>query len=265
MEQKVVNKTFPIAGTNLGVELIGDVAKGASSDTPVLLFLHEALGSIPQWKGFPNKLSELVSLPGVVYERQGFGSSAPRDQMPTKDYLEKEAFEILPAVLAYFNLSKVILIGHSDGGSIALLFASRFPDKVAGLITEAAHVLVEPETLNGIREVEEMYQEEIRPRLQRYHGYKTDEVFEAWYRTWLDPEFADWNIAHYLPAVVADALIIQGADDKYGTIRQMDAITNYLEGMTEAWWVPNCGHAPHIELPELVLAKMAKFINQLKI
>ncbi|HAS42091.1 MAG TPA: alpha/beta hydrolase [Microscillaceae bacterium] len=263
MEQRVVNGTVSIAGTNLGVALIGDVAKAASAKTPVLLFLHEALGSIPQWKGFPNQLSESVSLPAIVYERQGFGSSASRDQMPSKDYLEKEAFEVLPEILAYFKLSKVILVGHSDGGSIALLFASRFPDQVVGLITEAAHVLVEPETLQGIREVVAVYQEKIRPRLLHYHGNKTDEVFEAWYQTWLDPTFADWNIEHYLPTIVADALIIQGADDKYGTIKQMDAITNYLEGMIEAWWVPNCGHSPHIEFPELVLEKMTKFINQL--
>ncbi|OJJ19627.1 hypothetical protein BKI52_20110 [marine bacterium AO1-C] len=249
----------------MGVKLIGDVAKASKSNAPVLLFLHEALGSIPQWKSFPKELSEAVSLPAVIYERQGFGSSASRDQMPAKDYLEKEAWEVLPAVLAYFNLSKVILVGHSDGGSIALLFASRFPDRVAGIITEAAHVFVETETLEGIQEVVEVYEEKIKPKLQRYHGDKTDAVFEAWFQTWLSPTFADWNIEQYLPNIVSDALIIQGANDRYGTIKQMDAITNSLEGMTEAYWIPDCGHTPHAEFPELVLEKMSEFINQLKL
>ncbi len=265
MEPRVVHKTFPIAGTNLGVALIGEVEKAAKSNDPVLLFLHEALGSIPQWKNFPDKLSELVSLPAIVYERQGFGSSAPRSQIPTKGYLEQEAFEVLPQLIKYFNLSKVILVGHSDGGSIALLFASRFPDQVAGLITEAAHVMVEPETLQGIREVVDLYEEKIRPKLQRYHGDKTDAVFNAWHQTWLDPAFASWNIEHHLPNIVADALIIQGANDKYGTIKQVDAITNCLEGMVEACWIPDCGHAPHIETPELVLEKMSEFIDRLNI
>lgn len=263
MLSKVVNDVFPIAGTKLRVQLLGDVAKAAKSKTPVLLFLHEALGSIPQWKGFPEKLSEAVSLPAIIYERQGFGGSAPRTHMPTQDYLEKEALEVLPELLTFFNLSNVILVGHSDGGTIALLFAARFPEKVAGLITEAAHVLVEPETLEGIRKAVEAYEEKIKPKLQKYHGDKTDEVFEAWHQTWLNPAFIGWNVEHYLPDIVADALIIQGADDKYGTIKQMDAITNNVEGMIEAWWVPECGHTPHLELPELVLEKMTQFIHEL--
>lgn len=264
MPQTTNNATFPIARTQLGVQTFGNLTTASANQTPVLIFLHEALGSIPQWKDFPKRLSLSVGLPAIVYERQGFGSSAKQTTPPTKDYLEHEAFEVLPQVMEYFALSRVILIGHSDGGSIALLYAARFPEKVTGVITEAAHVLVEPETLEGIRHVVAIYEEKLRPRLQRYHGDKTDQVFKAWHETWLAPDFRNWNIENYLSDITSDALIIQGANDPYGSIQQVDAITNQTEGMTKVWWIPDCGHNPHQQYPDLVLEKMSNFINNLK-
>lgn len=263
MNDLTVSHTHTIANTQLGVQTIGDIPAATKNKVPVLVFLHEALGSIPQWKNFPLLLSKATRLPAIVYERQGFGSSAPRDVMPTKDYLHQEAFEVLPQVIAHFGLQEVILVGHSDGGSIALLYAARFPDKVTGLITEAAHVLVEPETLEGIKSVVAIYEEKLRHRLQRYHGNKTDEVFAAWNKTWLTPEFASWNIESYLPQITAHTLVIQGADDKYGTKEQVNSISSRIKGKAETCWIPDCGHAPHHEQPEIVLNRMTDFIKNL--
>lgn len=256
---------YPIGNTQLNVQLIGELAPAVDQGLPVLVFLHEALGSIPQWRDFPQLLSQAVQMPALVYERQGFGSSAPRQSMPNKDYLHIEALEVLPQVIEHFNLPKVILVGHSDGATIALLYAARFPDQVVGLITESAHVNVEPETLAGIRKVVDVYKENIRPRLERYHGTQTDAVFEAWHKTWLDPDFADWNIEAYLHDIEADTLVIQGKEDEYATILQMDAISNQLGGSVETWWVDDCGHTPHREHPEAVLERMTQFIKNLNL
>lgn len=264
MPRTINNATLPIAGTQLGVQTFGNLNPASVSQTPVLIFLHEALGSIPQWKDFPKRLSLSVDLPAIVYERQGFGSSAKQTTSYTKGYLEYEAFEVLPQVIEYFGLSQVILIGHSDGGSIALLYAARFPEKVTGVITEAAHVLVELQTLEGIRNVVDIYEEKLKPRLWRYHGDKTDQVFKNWHETWLSPDFRSWNIENHLSDITSDALIIQGANDPYGSIQQVDTITNQTKGMTKVWWIPDCGHNPHQQYPDLVIEKISNFINNLK-
>lgn len=257
------NQLCLIGNTQLHVQVIGELAKAVEQELPVLVFLHEALGSIAQWRDFPLQLSQAVSMPAIVYERQGFGKSAPRQSLPTKNYLHTEAFEVLPQLVDHFQLSKIILVGHSDGASIALLHAARFPKKVVGLITESAHVNVEPETLEGIQKMVGIYKEKIRPRLEQYHGAQTDTVFEAWYKTWLDPDFADWNIEEYLHDIEADTLVIQGKEDEYATILQMDAISNQLGGSVETWWIANCGHTPHRTYPKEVLARMSEFINEL--
>lgn len=257
------NQLYPIGNTRLHVQVMGELAKAVEHDAPVLVFLHEALGSIPQWHDFPLRLSQAVAMPAIVYERQGFGKSAPRQNIPSKDYLHIEAFEVLPQLIEYFKLSKVVLVGHSDGATIALLHAARFPEKVMGLITESAHVNVESETLVGIQKMVDIYQEKIRHRLEQYHGKQTNLVFEAWYKTWLDPAFADWNIEEYLHNIEADALVIQGKEDEYATILQMDAISNQLGGSVETWWIANCGHTPHKTYPNKVLARMSEFIKSL--
>ncbi|HYQ91612.1 MAG TPA: alpha/beta hydrolase, partial [Candidatus Competibacteraceae bacterium] len=163
--------------------------KGAHG--PTLVFLHEGLGSIGQWKDFPAQLCQACALPGLVYERWGFGRSEPLTEPRRDDYLDYEAFDSLPAVLERCGITEPpILIGHSDGGTIALLFAAAFPERPRAIITEAAHVFIEEVTLNGIRAAKELYKTtDLRRRLALYHGPNTDAVFRGWADTWLREDF----------------------------------------------------------------------------
>jgi pimeloyl-ACP methyl ester carboxylesterase len=229
---------------------------------PTLVFLHEGLGSIPQWKEFPAQLCAATGLSGLVYERWGFGRSEPLTEQRTTHYLHYEARESLPRVLEACAIDQPpILIGHSDGGTIALLFAAAYPDRTRAIITEAAHVFVEEVTLAGIRKAKRLYQSTDLPRhLARYHGENTDAMFRGWCDTWLRPDFRNWNMEAELPAIICPALIIQGEDDEYGTPAQVEAIAAGVSGPVQTWLIPHCGHIPHHQAREAVLQKMQTFI-----
>ena len=229
---------------------------------PTLVFLHEGLGSIDQWKDFPAQLCLACGLPGLVYERWGFGNSEPLTGPRRLDYLHYEALDSLPAVLECCGITEPpILIGHSDGGTIALLFAAAFPDRPRAIITEASHVLVEAITLAGIRIARQLYETTDWPQqLARYHGPNTDAVFRGWCDTWLRPEFRDWNIVAELKRITCPALIIQGEDDEYGTPAQVEAIAANVSGPVETRLLPHCAHVPHHQARERVLAEMQRFI-----
>ncbi len=234
---------------------------GARS-APVLVFLHEGLGSIDQWKDFPARLCAATGSPGLVYDRWGFGGSQALDGPRDPGYLHHEARESLPAVLAACGVDDPLLVGHSDGGSIALLFAAAYPDRARAIVTEAAHVFVECVTLAGIRAAARAYRDtDLRERLGRYHGPKTDLVFNGWADTWLGPGFRDWNIEAELPRIRCPALVIQGEDDEYGTPAQVEAIARGVSGPVCTWMVPRCGHVPHRQAAQAVLESMARFIG----
>ena len=231
-------------------------------DKPVLVFLHEGLGSIEFWRDFPGRLAEATGLDALVYDRQGYGGSSPLDAARGVDYLHVEALEYLPAVLRAEAIERAILVGHSDGGSIALIHAAHHPQAVA-CITEAAHIFVEDITLAGIRDAERIYRETALPeKLARYHGEKTDSVFHAWVGTWLSPEFRDWNIEAELPQVRVPVLAIQGEGDEYGTPAQVHGIVEGVGGPAEECLIPDCGHTPHKEQPERTLAAMVDFLRR---
>lgn len=226
-----------------------------------LVFLHEALGSIELWKDFPETLVQATGLDALLYDRQGHGASDPLDQPRKADYLQTEALEVLPRVLEACEVDSAIPIGHSDGGTIALLFAAAHPAMVPCLITEAAHVFVEEITLAGIRRAVNAYRETaLREKLARYHGDKTDALFAAWADTWLSPAFAGWNIEHCLPRVTSPTLVIQGADDEYGSLEQVERIAGGVSGPASSLIVPDCGHIPHLQALQQVLPAMASFI-----
>jgi len=231
---------------------------------PTLVFLHEGLGSIGQWRAFPERLAARTGLAAFVYDRRGYGGSDPLTLPRPKDYLEREAKDYLPAVLRAAGIESPLLIGHSDGGSIALLFAAAYPDVPVAAITEAAHVFVEEVTLAGIREAEMMFREkDLLNRLARYHGAKTETVFRAWTETWLRPDFRDWNMVARLADITCPLLVMQGADDQYGTTHQVETIVERSSGPAEACLVPECGHAPHLERPDQVLDLMADYIARI--
>lgn len=237
-------------------------AAGQTAARPTLVFLHEALGCIELWRDFPQALASATGCDALLYDRRGSGKSDPLVEKRAPDYLHHEAFFILPQALEKCDVKNPILIGHSDGGTIALLFAAKFPQNVRGVITEAAHVFVEEVTLEGIRKVLETYQTgDLKQRLEKYHGKNTDALFRAWHETWLDPNFRNWNVEEFLPRITCALLAIQGAEDEYGTAAQVQAITSQVSGPAKSLLIPNCGHTPHREAQDVVLKEMRKFIE----
>lgn len=232
------------------------------AEKPCLVFLHEGLGCTAMWKDFPRRLCEISGCPGLLYDRLGYGLSDALQHARATDYLHRYALDELPQVLAHALPAQqpYILIGHSDGGSIALLHAAQQPASLLGIITEAAHVFVETVTLDGIRVAEQAYADGKLRGLSKYHGDKTEQIFKAWSDTWLTLDFANWNIEEELPSIVCPALILQGIDDQYGTRRQVDAIVEAVPA-ARMQLLEQCGHTPHQEQATAVLELMNAFIQ----
>lgn len=229
---------------------------------PVLVFLHEGLGSISLWRDFPDRLAAATGAGALIYSRRGYGRSDPQPAPFATGYLEREAAEILPRVLDHFGITRPILIGHSDGGSIALLFAALAGRPLAGAVTEAAHVFVEDITLAGIRDAVTAWETtDLRARLARHHA-DPDHTFGLWAEVWLSPPFAAWNIEAHLPRITAPLLVIQGEGDEYGTPEQVHAIVRQTSGPAEPLLIPACGHTPHRDQADAVLAAMADFVRR---
>lgn len=237
---------------------------GYDANRPTIIFLHESLGCVELWRDFPKKMGELTACNVVVYDRQGYGKSSPFTFAKRgNDYLEIEA-DILLEVLEVCSIDKSILFGHSDGGSIALIAAAKYPSHVMSVITEGAHIFVEDITLQGIRDAVKAYQTMgLKERLQKYHGDKTEAVFWAWATTWLSAEFKSWNIEAFLPKIKCPVLIIQGENDEYGSEEQVNGIINQVPPEARQLIIPSAGHTPHKEAREVVLEHSASFINQL--
>lgn len=235
----------------------------SNDDEPILLFLHEALGSIAQWQDFPEKLSYKLGLSAIVPEMLGYGFSDSTTASRNANYLHQFAWEHIPAFLDGLGIkNKLLIIGHSDGGTEALLFASKFPTKIAGIVTMAAHIENEHETKAGIYPAIEAFNEGKLKGLEVYHGERTSTVFNAWSQTWLDPSFANWNIEKDLLVGDFPSLIIQGMDDQYGTNQQVQKIVGFLGERALSHFIANCGHSPHLEQQELVIKKIKEWSKQ---
>lgn len=205
-----------IRGISLRCRRIGPEGHEPAGDTPCLVFLHEALGCVEMWKTFPERLSQRTGLPGLLYDRQGHGGSDPLNGPREREYLHREAREVLPALLRSLDVERPVFVGHSDGGTIALLFAAAYPDWPCCAVVEAAHVFVEEITRQGIREAVSTYHTtDLESRLAKYHGDKSGELFHAWSGTWLSDMFSTWNMHHELPFIQCPLLVIQGEDDQY--------------------------------------------------
>ena len=230
---------------------------------PTLVFLHESFGCIDHWRDFPRKLGETAGCNILAYDRQGYGGSSPfTENKRGNDYLEKEA-GVLCRMVRDLQIETPVLFGHSDGGSIALIAAARYPDIFKAVITEGAHVFVEEITLEGIRSAVKAYGEtDLKSKLEKYHREKTDRVFGMWHETWLSEEFRSWNIENLLPGISCPVLVIQGTQDEYGSIRQVESITKKVSGYSERF-MPECGHTPHRQSPQEVMECCKKFITDL--
>ena len=229
---------------------------------PVLVFLHEGLGSIELWGAFPAELCAGTGLDGFIYDRLGHGRSDPLPSSAADPgHMHAEARTRLPVLLARNRITRCILIGHSDGGSIGLIFAAENPRQVQGIITQAAHVFVDHVTLDGVRRTAAAYARGgLKNKLARYHGDNTDTLFRRWADTWRSPAFSDWNLEAFLPRITCPVLAIQGREDEYGLPSQVRTIAAGVGGPAQAWIVPDCRHAPHHQAREAVLTHCADFI-----
>ena len=265
---EIIRRSFFIAADHhrLSTEYIKPATAASNVQPPTLVFLHEGLGSIGQWRDFPFLVSRATGLPALIYDRWGHGKSDPLTGPRNVRYMHDEALTALPEILNQLHTEKTILIGHSDGGSIALLFAAEYPERISGIVTAAAHVFVEDITIKGIREAVRVFETTNLPeRLRPYHGDNTESMFRGWADIWLAPEFRDWNIEAHLPAVTSPVLALQGINDEYGTPAQVNAIVRQVSGPVEGLLIPDCGHIPHHQARERVLSEIIRFITSLKI
>lgn len=225
----------------------------------VLVFLHDALGSIAQWQSFPYLLSQRLGMNALIYERMGHGESSHFLVSRNAQYLHQEALETLAQLLKDLKIENPILIGHSDGGSIALIYAAHFSAQL--VISMAAHILVEDITLEGIREActQQLF---LESKLKKYHGDKTHTLFQAWVDTWLHETFANWDIQKEIQGIQCPVLAIQGEKDQYGSAKQIEGIQQALkEHQVKAFWLKDGKHMPHLEAPDILIKKIYEFVN----
>jgi pimeloyl-ACP methyl ester carboxylesterase len=235
-------------------------AEPESASTIVLL--HDALGSATVWKDFPERLAEETGSNVLVYSRCGHGDSESLSDERTIDYIHYEGEVVLPELLERFQISSPLLLGHSDGASIAITYAGKYHDRVSGLILMAPHVFVEDVTVRGVVEAGTAYRNaNLKQKLSRYHR-DPDGIFHAWHNMWIDPHFRDWSIESYLPSICCPVLLLQGEHDDYGTVAQLEAIKSHLPE-SEMFLLQGCGHSPYREKPEATLHRIAQFISGL--
>ena len=231
---------------------------------PTLVLLHEGLGSAGLWRDFPARLAKATGWGALAWSRQGYGASDPCTLPRPLDYMEREATRALPAVLAATGFRRGVLIGHSDGASIAALYAGSVADRrIRGLVLLAPHFFVEEVSISAIAAARDAFEAgDLRARLARHHA-DPDVAFGGWCDAWLDPAFRTWDITAALDHIRVPVLAIQGADDEYGTPAQLAAL-DAVPAPVEAHLLPGCRHAPHLDRPDETLALVADFIARLQ-
>jgi pimeloyl-ACP methyl ester carboxylesterase len=250
---------FEVLGQHLEYRWIGP----KPDDAPTIVFLHEGLGCLAMWRDFPDRIASATGCGALVYSRLGHGASDPVPGPRPARFMHEEALDVLPAVIERFELEEVVLFGHSDGASIAVVYAGALLAPVRALVLEAPHVFVEPICIESIARMAEAYgKTRLRERLSRYHGGNTDSMFRTWTDVWLTPEFRQWNIEEYLPAIESSVLVVQGEDDEYGTARQVEAVVTQVSGPAESLVLARCGHSPHSDQQDEVLEVAGRFIRR---
>jgi pimeloyl-ACP methyl ester carboxylesterase len=233
----------------------------AAAARPTLVLLHEGLGSVAMWRDFPGRLAHATGCNALVYSRHGYGRSDPLTAPRTVRYMHDEALGALPDLLDQLGIERPILVGHSDGGSIALIHAGARRRAVAAVVTLAAHVLVEDLSVSSIAAAKVAFETtDLRAKLARYHA-DVDSAFWGWNRIWLDPDFRAWNIEEYLPRIDCPVLAIQGEDDEYGTMEQMRRIGAQVKDV-ELLELEDCRHSPHRDQPQAVLDAVTRFVDR---
>ena len=231
---------------------------------PTIVMLHEGLGSVSMWRDFPRQVAQASGHEVLVYSRQGYGRSAPLTAPRAVSFMHDEALVVLPQVLDTLEIQRPILLGHSDGGSIAIIHAAGSGRDVAGLILLAPHVMVEDISVASIAAARRAYEQgDLRARLARHHD-DVDGAFRGWNDVWLRPEFRVWTIEEYLRSVACPVLAIQGEDDEYGTLAQVDRIAEAIPA-AEVLKLARCGHSPHRDRGPEVLKAIRGFVEKIRL
>jgi len=248
------------------VEVVDLPASAGAADRAPLVLLHEGLGSIRLWRGFPDVLHAATGRRTVVWSRHGYGQSAVVTEPRAVTYMHREADRVLPELLHALDLPSVVLVGHSDGASIALLAAGRADAPTVdpvGVVGLAPHVIVEDQSISGIEAARTAAQEtELLARMARHHR-DAAATFWGWNRIWLDPAFRDWDITERLPAIACPVLVVQGHDDQYGTMRQLDLVEAGVPGPVTRVELDDCGHAPHLDRTDATRGAVVSFLAEL--
>jgi len=250
------NGFLTIDSAELEYRLIGP----QPSDAPCIVLLHEGLGSAGLWGDFPDKLQAATGASVFAYSRAGYGASSPVALPRPLDYMQREALDVLPKLLATIGFQRGLLIGHSDGASIAAIYAGGHQDhRLDGIVLIAPHVIVEDVSVSSIAAIQTAYETtELRTKLARWHN-DVDNAFYGWNGAWLDPAFRRWDITDYLAYIRVPVAVIQGVDDQYGTARQVEIIQEECYCPVEVTMLPKTGHSPHREAPEATLRIVAEF------
>jgi pimeloyl-ACP methyl ester carboxylesterase len=249
-----------IGDSDLEYRMIGP----APAEAPTLVMLHEGLGSAALWGDFPDRLQAATGMGVFVYSRAGYGASTPVTLPRPLDYMSREAIEVLPGLLDAIGFERGVLVGHSDGASIAAIYAGGASDhRVRGLVLMAPHFIVEDVSVASIAEIKMTYETtDLCSKLARWHRH-VDNAFYGWNRAWLDPDFRHWDISEYLAYVRIPIAILQGEDDQYGTIRQVEIAKEECYCPVDVTMIPRTGHSPHREAPDLTLAAVSEFAGRI--
>ena len=255
------NNTLTINNLKLEYRAVGDIR----SRKETIVMLHEGLGCVSLWNDFPERLAEATGWRVITYSRSGYGSSSPCDLPRPLTYMHDEACEVLPAVLDRVGFDGGILLGHSDGASIAAIYAgAHSDDRLRGVVLIAPHFFIEPAGLEAIERARVAFVNgDLRPRLEKHHKENIDCAFWGWCNAWLDPDFERWDIRKHLSDITQPVLAIQGVNDEYGSLEQLDELGAYCRASVARFIIPNCGHAPHRENPAATLSAIHALINRL--
>ena len=256
-----------VSFVDLGRDRLEYAWYGSNERQPPIVMLHEGLGSLSMWRDFPARLCSALKARGLVYSRPGYGRSTPRaaEEAWGIDFMHRQAHEVLPALLRALGIDaerdRPWLFGHSDGGSIALLHAARFPHGVGGAVALAPHIVVEDLSVSSIEQARRAYLEAgLRDKLAKHHD-DPDSAFWGWNRIWLHPPFREWTIEEEVAAIACPLLAVQGLDDEYGTLAQIRGIARKVP-QTRLLELPDCGHSPHRDQPEALIAAVTDFFQR---
>ena len=235
-----------------------------SFEGPPLVLLHEGLGCVSTWRDWPAALADATAREVLAYSRFGYGGSSPAELPRSLDFMSREARSILPRMLEQAGLERPVLVGHSDGGTIALLCAAAGEVPLAGVVTLAAHAFNEPRCIAGIEAARDAFLDgRLREGLARHHGDRTDDAFRGWCDAWLDPRFERWSIEDELAGVNVPVLVVQGRDDAYGTLRQVEVIAKRIAGPCRTLVLDDCGHFPHRDRARATTEAIVRFVAEI--